>query len=340
MFTWFFAPWIIQHSACQPLNIPGLKCEDPPPKLVAFAKDMADTIQMMALPSRLIVCLSVYVLFLVAFFCYGQDSRSSDTLHFFHFGGPPSPTPELRVILERQVSWDAAGQNFLNPSGLRLSFEKIDEQTTPGGRVAARYRVFAPGAPENKVFAFETWPVDKEVSTDPRDIYVNGQGLLMIHRPKPEQESSFKAADDEVEITPVTESAEPIRFLLTSKDGQLLVFGTLVPHPVVADDQGCSLEVRIAWSEPATFLIIADRFPENTKIPLVLESEGAIAKEKLVTDSDGHAVMAGNPSVPGKAQGTLKATAEGPKCLPSVVLPWSAAPNAAPEITPEKTRKR
>jgi hypothetical protein len=291
---------------------------------------------MMALPSRLIVCLSVCVLFRSPFFCYGQDSRRSDAVHFFRFVGQPSPASELRVLLERQISWDDQGQDLQNPSGLRLRFEKIDEQTTPGGRVAARYRVFAPGAPENKVFAFESWPVDKKVSADPRDIYANGQGLLMIHRPKPAQESSFNAADDEFEIAPVTETAEPIRFVLTSKDGQLRVFGTLVPHPVAADDQGCRLEVMIAQPESATFLIIADGFPAKAKIPLVLESEGAIAREMLLTDSNGHAVMAGSPSVPDKARGTLKATAEGPRCLPSVVLPWSADPHAAPE----KTRKR
>jgi len=308
-------------------------------KLVAFAKDMADTIHMMALPSRLIVCLSVLVSFQSPFLCYGQDSRKSDAVHYFRFYGQPFPASDLRVLLERQILWDDTGQNFLNPSGLQLSFEKIDEQTTPGGRVAARYRVLVPGAPENKVFAFESWPVGKKVSADSRDIYVNGQGLLMIHRPKPEQESSFNAGDDELEIAPVTETAEPIRFVLTSKDGQLRVFGTLVPHPLAADDQGCRLEVRIAQPESATFLIVADRFPENAKIPLVLESEGMIAREMLLTDSNGHAVMAGSPSVPHKAQGTFKATAEGPHCLPSVLLPWSVDPHAAAEKTPEKTRK-
>jgi len=295
---------------------------------------------MMALPSRLIVCISVCVLLQSPFFCYGQDFRGSDTLHFFHFDGQPAPTSDLRLLLERQVSWDDAGQNSLNPSGLHLRFEKIDEQTTPGGRVAARYRVLAPGAPENKVYAIDSWPVDKNVSADPRDFYVNGQGLLMIHRPKPEQESSFNAAGDEFEIAPVTESAEPIRFLLSSKDGQLMVFGTLVPHPLAADEEGCRLEVRIAQRESGTFLIVADGFPAKAKIPLVLELEGAIASEMLLTDSNGHAVMAGSPSLPDKAQGTFKATAEGPHCLPSVVLPWSADPHAAAEKTPEKTRKR
>jgi hypothetical protein len=54
----------------------------------------------------------------------------------------------------------------------------------------------------------------------------------------------------------------------------------------------------------------------------------------METDQDGHAVMAVVPIVPGKTQGTLKASAEGRNCLPSVLLPWSAAAKA-PEKTPE-----
>jgi hypothetical protein len=301
---------------------------------------MVDTRHMMALPSRRIVCLSLCVLLNPAFFCNGQDSRRSDAIHFFHFDGQQPPSKELRLLLQHEVMWDDSGQDFLNPSGLHLVFEKIGEQATPDGRVASRFRVSAPGAPEDKVFALETWPVDKEVIVDPTDIYLNGQGLLMIHRPKPEQELSFKAPGDEFEIAPAAQSAEPIRYLLSSKDGQLMIFGTLVPHPVTADDHGCGLEVRIAQSEPLTFLIIAHGFPAKARIPLVLQSEGSVASEMLVTDANGHAVMAGIPSVQGKAQGTFKAAAEGPGCLPSIVMPWSADPNAAPEKTPEKTRKR
>src|ERR1035438_3261172 len=183
---------------------------------------------MMALPSRLIVCASLCVLINPAFVCYGQGPRGLDAVHFFHFDGQPAPSRGLRLLLDHQVTWDDAGQDFLNPSGLHLRFEKIGELATPGGRVATRYRVLAPGAPDNKVFAFQSWPVDKEVSVDPTDLYVNGQGLVMVHRPKPEQESSFKAPGDEFEITPATETAEPIRYMLSSKDGQLLIFGTLV----------------------------------------------------------------------------------------------------------------
>jgi hypothetical protein len=286
---------------------------------------------MMPPPSRLIACLSLCILFHAALFSYGQFPKRTDTLKFFHFPGQTPSSADTRHLLENQVAWDDSGQDEMNPSGLQLRFEKIGEETTEGGRIAVRYRVFASGAPENKVFGFDTWQVGKDLAVDARDIYVNGQGLLMLHKPKPEQDTRFKVADDELEITPVTDSAEPIRFLLSSKDGQLQIFGTLVPHPVGADDQGCKIEVRIAQPDAAAVLIVVSGFPEKAKIPLVLESGGAATSETLSTNADGHGVMAGFPYVPGKTQGTLKATAEGPNCIPSVVLPWSAATHAVPK---------
>jgi hypothetical protein len=66
----------------------------------------------------------------------------------------------------------------------------------------------------------------------------------------------------------------------------------------------------------------------------VLRSGDSLANDTMETNSDGHAVWAASPIVPGMTQGTMKASAEGPNCMPSVVLPWRAAPNVAPK-TPD-----
>lgn len=300
----------------------------------------------MSLSGRFFAIISVCFLFLSPCFTHGQDLKQSNVLNYFNFKGQPTPSKELLTLLERQTRWDDAGSgdlnltgSRLNPSGLRLIFEKIDEQVTQGGRVATRYRMRAEGAPENKVFSFGTWTIDKTISTDIRDIYVNGQGLLLLHPPTPEQELSFKAGNDELDIMPVTEIAEPVRYLFSGRDRQLSIYGTLVPHPVISVDKGCRLEVRIAQPDAKAVLIIADRFPAKDKIPLVLESEGSSVSEMLNTNADGHAVMAVFPYVPGKSQGTLKATAEGPGCLPSVLLQWGPAHPAAsttPQLEPPK----
>jgi hypothetical protein len=290
----------------------------------------------MSLPGRLIASISLCFLIHSPSFFYGQNMKQSSVLNYFHFKGQPSPTKDLLTILERQARWDDAGAGDLNltgsrfnPSGLHLRFVKIDQQVTPGGHGTARYRVYAEGAPENKVYAFGSWSMTNSPTTDPRDIYLNGQGLLMLHKPKPEQALSFTAGDDEYDVMVVTDSAMPTRYLLSSRDRQLMIYGTLVPNPVVAEDKGCRLEARIAQPDATTVLIIADRFTAKAKIPVVLESEGSSTTMTISTNAEGHGVIAVFPYVAGIAQGTLKASAEGNGCLPYVVLPWGKEPAAA-----------
>ncbi len=259
-------------------------------------------------------------------------------MKYFLFNYRHTPSKELLAFLERQARWDDSGSGNLNltgsrfnPSGLRLRFEKINEQGTPGGHGTARYRVFAEGAPENKVYSIESWSIANDMAYDPRDIYVNEQGLLMLHQPNPEQEMSLNAGDDEYDVQPVTDSAEPMRYLFYTRYGPLMIPGTLVSHPVLSEDQGCRMEVRIAQPNAAAVLIIIDRFPAKAKIPLVLESEDMRANEILTTDANGHAVIAVFPYLSGRTKGIFKANAEGPKCLPNVILPWGARPNTAPK---------
>ncbi|MGA9670795.1 MAG: hypothetical protein WBQ94_16410 [Terracidiphilus sp.] len=255
-----------------------------------------------------------------------------DHITFSGFEGEAKPSKSMLTLLGREVQWDDAGKNEDNPSGVHLRFEKIDERTAPEGVVVARYRVFAEGAPENTIYGLRTWVVGKEESSDPTDLYVNGQGLLMIHKPKPEQETRFSAGDDEFHIMPIAGNAEPIRYLLFSMDGRLEIYGTLVPHPVMAEDQGCSIEARIAQPDAAAVLIIVNRFAPKSKVPVVLKSEGKLASEVLSTDANGHAVLADFPYVTGKTQGMLKASAEGEKCLPSVTLPWGPSGPVAAKV--------
>lgn len=291
----------------------------------------------MHLPGRLLASISLCVLFHSTLFSYGQDTKQSSALNYFNFKGQSTPSHELVTILERQARWDDAGSgdmnltgSRLNPEGLHLRFVKIDEQATPIGHGTARYRVYAEGAPDNKVYAFGSWFLTNAPTTDSRDLYVNGQGLLMLHKPKPEQELSFTAGDDEYDVTTVTDKAVPTRYLLTSRDRQLMIYGTLVPNPVVAEEQGCRLEARIAQPDASAVLIVADRFPAKAKIPLVLESSGSSSSQMLNTNTEGHGVMAVFPYLAGISQGMLKASAEGSGCLPYVVLPWGAQSQAAP----------
>lgn len=244
------------------------------------------------------------------------------------------PSKDLHRLLTRQAKWDEAGLSNPDQSGLRLRLVKIDDEGTPGSAIPVRYRVFAEGAPQDMVFVLDTWPMSNELSVDPRDMYVNMQGLVMTHKPAPEQEISLKSPGDELDIQSAAGNGEPVRFALASRDGAISIYGTAVGHPVESYDRGCRIEARIAEPGATAVLITINGFPGKTKVPLVLESAGAQLSEVLDTNADGHAVIAVLTTVPGVTEGTLKATAEGKKCLPSIVLPWSVAAKA-PATAPE-----
>jgi len=267
-------------------------------------------------------------------FSYGKPPKKNETegLVYATFPGQASPSKILLDLLVREERWDNGDLANGDVEHLKLRFERVDDQAAPKG-AAPRYRVFAVGAPENKIYAWRLWQPGDEPKVQPGDLYVNARGLLIAHRPLPSEEYSLQLPGGEFYISPEADSAVPLRFDISSRDNQLAIPGTLVPQPVAGEDHGCRLEVRIAQPNATAVLFVADGFPLESKIPLVLESGGETANLTIVTDSAGHAIVAGFPYIPGKAQGTIRATAEGPDCLPSVSLPWGPA---AP--TPAKTQ--
>jgi hypothetical protein len=237
------------------------------------------------------------------------------------------PATELLDNLIRQMHWDNGGAGNLDRLAYHLRFVKAGESRTPEGNVA-RYRIFAEGVPEEKVYAIATWEVGGDPNYSEQDVYVNAQGLVMTRRPNPEEENASQLPEVELTLSPKNTSGVPTRYTLLSRDGRVTAYGTVVPRPVVSQDGGCRLEVRVAAPGSAAVLIVADGFPAETRLPVVLETMGEVSNIDAVTDGNGHVVVAGFPIIQGKTQGTLKATAEGQGCLPSVLLNWGTAPVA------------
>lgn len=264
--------------------------------------------------------------------------KETEGLAYATFPGQPSPSKELLSDLLHQSRWDNESWAVANSEGIKLRFDKADDQVTPNGTFA-RYRVIAEGAAPNKVYEWRVWRPGEETKGQPGDLYVNHRGLLMTHRPRPEEELSLQVPGGEFYITPEGGPAEPFRYDLHSRDNEVSILGSLVPQPIAAQDHGCTLEVRIAQPNAAAVLFIADGLPLDSKIPLVLESEGVTATLEMETDAGGRAIVADFPYVTGKTQGTLKATAEGPDCLPSVTLPWKVAAAPAPKSEAQPAQK-
>jgi hypothetical protein len=285
---------------------------------------MADTVRMSPLRFLLIAC-CVIIQFHPPTWAKESKAKAKDIagLPYALFQNGSTPGNEMLTTLLRQSRWDNDAAGNLDRLGYHLRFEKAGETQTPEGSVT-RYRIFAEGAPEDKVYGLDLWEVGKPASYKSQDVYVNAQGLVMTRQPHPEEEFALQLPAGEVIVSPKNISGEPTRYALISRDGGVSAYGTLVPHPVVTQVGGCRLEARVAAPGSAAVLIVADGFEPHTRLPMVLESLGEISNIDVATDNNGHAVVAGFPIIQGKTEGTLKVSAEGNGCLPSVQLTWGS----------------
>jgi hypothetical protein len=241
-----------------------------------------------------------------------------------HAQSPKQTIPqETQELLQRQINWDENKPSEKNPNGLFLQFSKIGETTSFGsGKRIAHYRAYVLGAPGNKKYALSVWKIGSDPHPISNDVYVNAKGLLMSHKPKPEQENSNFVGDDEFHLDVQAMQAEPVRYALTSSDKELVIYGTVVPFPLIDTDRSCQLEVRLAHSDATAVLIYADGLPANTEIPFQMLSAGEPETGKFNVDAQGHAVTTDYPSADGKDSGTLRVSLTTPGCSVAVEIPW------------------
>jgi len=228
---------------------------------------------------------------------------------------------ETQGLFQRQISWDENSPSEKNPNGLYFQFSKTDETTSSGKRVVL-YRAYVVGAPENKKYTLTVWRLGSDPRILSNQVYVNAKGLLMAHKPSPEQENSDFVGDAELQISVQAVQAEPVRYALASSDKALLVYGTVVPFPLTDTDRGCQLEVRLAHSDATAVLIYADGLPANAEIPFKLLSADKPEMGKFRVNSQGHAVETGILSTSGNDRGMLKVSLAVPECSATVEIPW------------------
>ncbi len=232
-----------------------------------------------------------------------------------------TPTEEVQDLLQRQTGWDEDRPNEKNPAGLQFQFFKTDEATSSGKRLL-HYRAYVPGAPESKKYTLTVWKIGSDPHILSGDVYVNAKGLLMMHKPRPEQEDSDFIGGNELLLAVQAARGEPVRYALASTDKELLISGTVVPFPLEDTDRGCRLEVRLALPDARAVLISVDGLPANTEIPFQMVSAGEPETGKFSVDAQGHAVTTDLPSVYGRDSGSLRVTLVTAACSTAVEVPW------------------
>jgi hypothetical protein len=229
-------------------------------------------------------------------------------------------------MLNAQVGWDDAMPGEHNPTGMHMNFVKIDSEAFMQGKTVGhfvRYRVLVPGAPQEPVYALAHWKIGGQIQVAYNQVYVNAKGLLMLHRPRPDQQDK-DAVDpaDELDLTLQTAAGEPVRYALTASENNLIVPGTVVPNSIEKEDGNCRLEARLAMPDAEGVLIYADALEPGAEVPFQAISEGESHPGSFHTNAKGHAAAVNLPYVKGKSAGTLKVSVAAKGCSVSIEIPW------------------
>ena len=237
----------------------------------------------------------------------------------------PAVSPDVIKMLNAQVGWDDALPGEHNPTGLHMHFVKIDSEAFLQGKAVGhfvRYRVLVPGAPQEPVYALAQWKIGSQIQAAYNQVYVNAKGLLMLHRPRPDQQDK-DAVDpaDELDLSLQTAAGEPVRYALTSSETSLIVPGTVVPNPIEKKDGACRLEARLAMPDAEGVIIYADGLEPGTDVPFQAISEGEAHPGSFHTNAKGHAAAVNLPYVKGKNSGVLKVSVAVKGCSVSIEIP-------------------
>jgi hypothetical protein len=235
---------------------------------------------------------------------------------------PPDSPPDLTSIIRRQISWDDALPGSKNPTGLHLKFTKISDTPSPTGRLV-RYRAYVRGASQQQKFTLGVWKIGSDLQILPVDVYVNAKGLLMAHKPRPDEENSDSLTDgNELDLATQAAPGEPVRWVFTTHDGSLMVPGTTVPFPIQGKGATCRIELRLVEPEGQAILIYADGLPPNTVVPFQTASAGVSKPAQFTVNNRGHAATISFPYIDGKNTGALKVTIAAKDCSTSAEIPW------------------
>jgi hypothetical protein len=294
---------------------------------------MAHTAVMVPVRFSLLAIVTVFLFTALALECAGQAGAQSPAQSpdkgagQSSTQGPGSASTQaspssVSEMLQRQVGMDDDLPGAKNPSGLHFRFSRINDVVLQSGHFT-RYRAYVAGAREDLVYSLALLTIGADAQIVANQVYVNAKGLLMTHKPRPDQENSDSVdSADEYDLSVQVAKGEPVRFLLVASDQSLIVPGTIVPYPIESMDRKCRLELRLGMQDGEAVLIYADGLPPKSEVPFEETSGGTMRPGKLTTNAKGHGAAVDLPFVEGQEAGILLIKLATKGCSVSAEIPW------------------
>ena len=207
------------------------------------------------------------------------------------------------------------GQKFNTP-GATLTVKET-HRTQMNERTVVHYDIFASGLPTATEYILWFWVIGGRPQSVAR-AYISSSGQLVNNPPNPQHPSGTTPID----FAALGGKGEPKRLALTSKDGQYRAFHEVVPFPIEAHDNSCTLSVVMGAPRYSIVAVQGSGFQPSEELFIETQSENEKGQGKTKVSDQGTFVAVVGPIVKGKASGNTRFTVTGEACKVSVEFPW------------------
>ncbi|HTG28906.1 MAG TPA: hypothetical protein VK818_11870 [Methylomirabilota bacterium] len=194
------------------------------------------------------------------------------------------------------------------------------------GKLEVQYHIFVTGAPKDQNYTLVDWPPNHpDPAPSIAGLSILDDGLVVCagratdqcsHPNKPEK----KDAPLKLVFYPL--DGEIYRLALVSQDQNAKIFFAVIPAPIQATDNGCTLEVVSLRLKNELVLIRGKGFQPNESVGFESTSYEQTHTLTEQVDTNGEYQLPMQPFLAGKSGGTTEIKLSGAKCAPVLKFQW------------------
>src|ERR1700738_5584329 len=194
------------------------------------------------------------------------------------------------------------------------------------GKLEVQYHIFVTGAPNDQTYTLVDWPPNApDPSPSIAGLSVLGDGLVVCAGRATDQCSNPdkpEKKDAPVKLVFYPLDGEVYRLVLVSQDQKAKIFFAVIPAPILATDNGCTLEAVSLRLKNELVLIRGKGFQPNESVVFQSKSYEQTQERPDKVDANGEYQLPMQRFVVGKTGGTTAVKLNGAKCAPVLNFQW------------------
>ena len=213
----------------------------------------------------------------------------------------------------------------MSTPGMSAQLREISRANVKG-KLEVQYHIFVTGAPKDPTYTLVDWPPNHpDPAPSIAGLSIMEGGLVVCagratdqcsHPDRPERK------DVPVKLVFYPLDGEIYRLALVSQDQKAKIFFVVIPAPIQATDNGCTLEVVSLRLKNELVLIRAKGFQPNEAVGFESTSYEQTHTLSDQADANGEYQLPMQPFVAGKSGGATEIKLAGAKCALALKFQW------------------